>query len=195
MNAWDYVLAGVTWFLLLVARVVMIALGLVVVAVAVPFAVPGVSVSDGRPIVNLPRWAWPWGNDYDGLDGDKRGWWAQNTPLGVDVQSWFARWWWAAWRNPANNLRLLPFFSCPVAYCSIRYVGDYSVEDKAGQGGFQFVRAAYGWRRWYGLYWVKETSPTTARVLRLGFKIKPEHRGTPEPAKGLTFKFNLSKEI
>ena len=70
MSAWNYAAAAVTWLLLLVARVVMIVLGLAVVAVAIPFAVPGVSVSDGRPIVNLPRWAWPWGNDFDGLDGD-----------------------------------------------------------------------------------------------------------------------------
>ena len=71
-------LALLQWAVLLVVRVALIVLGLMVVAVAIPFAVPGLSVSDLRPIVNLPRWAWLFGNDYDGLDGDKRYWWADN---------------------------------------------------------------------------------------------------------------------
>lgn len=70
------------WLFLLACDLVLLILGLVVVAVAIPFRVPGVSVSDGRSIVNLPRWAWLFGNDYDGLLGDKRGWWAENTPFG-----------------------------------------------------------------------------------------------------------------
>lgn len=60
------------WAWLIIARVLGIITGLVMVPVAIPFRVAGVSGSDGRPIVNLPGWAWLWGNDFDGLQGDKR---------------------------------------------------------------------------------------------------------------------------
>lgn len=208
-------LALLQWAVLLVVRVALILVGLPVVALAIPFAVPGLSVSDLRPIVNLPRWAWLFGNDYDGLDGDKRYWWADNCdayvlfgllpllrrlglpldPLPVDC--WLARWWWAALRNPVNNLRLVPGFNCPVSECEIRHLGAYTVEDKPGQGGWQLVSAARrgGASRWYGFYLVAPWSSTRAFVLRLGYKVKPAHAGTDEPGKGMTFKLNPAKAI
>ncbi|MNJ51366.1 hypothetical protein D3C77_466680 [compost metagenome] len=211
----DILLAGCQWLVLLLLRLVLILLGFPVVAVAIHFAAPGVSLSDGRPIVNLPRWVWLWGNDFDGLDGDRRRWWADNCDalvwfglrpllrrcglaLGpLPVESWSARWWWAAVRNPANNLRFLPWVSCPVSECDFAYLGRYSVEDKPGKGGWQFVRATRrgAASRWYGFYAVRVLSESTAAVLRLGFKIKPEHQGTDEPAKGMTFKVNPAKSI
>lgn len=211
----DILPALVQWAVLLVVRVALIVVGLSVVAVAILFAVPGFSLSDGRPIWNLPAWAWLFGNDYDGLDGDKRRWWADNCDdlvlfgllpllrrLGftVDwlaVDSWLARWWWAAVRNPVNNLRLVPGFNCPVSECEIRYLGDYAVEDKPGQGGWQFVSARRrgGVSRWYGFYLALPYGPTRAFVLRLGYKVKPAHQDTDEPGKGMTFKINPAKAI
>lgn len=211
----DFLLAPVQWLAFLLIRLVLIVAGVPVVAVAVLFAVPGVSLSDGRGIVNVPRWAWLWGNNYDGLTGDKRGWWAEQCDalvlfgllpllrrLGLPVPQiratgWLACWWWAAVRNPVNNMRLLPLASCPVARCWISYRGREVVEDRPGAGGFQFVKAAQmdSALRWYGLYWVLPWSSTRAFVLRLGFKIKPEHFGADEPAKGMTFKLNPCKDI
>lgn len=211
-----FVFAGLQWLGLVVLRLVLIVLGLPVVALAVPFPVAGVSLSDGRPIVNLRRWAWLFGNDFDGLDGDKRNWWADNCdalvlfgllpllrrlglPIGsLPVTSWLARWWWAALRNPVNNMRLLPVFSCPVGECLIEHLGAALVEDKPGQAGWQFVsaRRAGGLARWYGLYCVWQLTGERAFVLRLGFKIKPEHAQLAgEPAKGMTFKLNPWKSI
>lgn len=189
--------AVVSWCLLILVRLLGIVAGLLVVALAIPFAVPGYSLSDGRRITNLPRWAWLFGNDFDGLLGDKRLWWAANTPFGWAVDSFLAMWWWAAIRNPVNNMRLVPGLSCPVAECVITYRGAHTVEDKPGLGGWQFVRAQRkgGRSRWYGLYWVHEWSATRALVLRLGYKIKPSHAGSQEPAKGLTFKLNPYKAI
>ncbi|MCO7655663.1 hypothetical protein NJC11_29640 [Pseudomonas aeruginosa] len=208
--------ALVQWTVLALARLAAIVLGLPVVAVAAFFPQAGVSASDGRPIVNLPRWAWLWGNDFDGLDGDKRAWWADNCdalvlfgllPLlrrlrlpvpALPVTSWLARFWWAAVRNPANNMRLLPLFSCPVSECQFGHLGQAVVEDKPGLGGWQFVAAGRPGRLnlWCGFYLVRELTSTRAFVIRLGFKIKPEHAGAiGEPAKGLTFKVNPWKEI
>lgn len=211
----DFPFALVQWLGLILLRVPLIILGFMVVAVAVPFARSDYSRSDGRRIVDLPRWAWLWGNAFDGLDGDRRGWWADNCdalvlfglrPLlrrwwpslaPLPVTSWLARWWWAAVRNPANNLRLVPGVSCPVSECLIEYSGQRLVEDKPGKGGWQFVRATKrgGASRWYGFYAVRVTSAKTAAVVRLGFKIKPDHEGSNEPAKGMTFKVNLAKDI
>lgn len=202
-------------FLLLVVRVFLILVGLPLVAIAIPFARPGLSLSDGRQILNLPRWAWLFGNDYDGLLGDKRLWWRDNCdalvflglrpllrkfgmrldPLRVD--SWVACFWWSAIRNPVNNLRLVPGFFCPVSECVIRYIGDSVVEDRPGFSGWQFVsaRRSGGRSRWYGFYLVYQWKPTRAFVVRLGYKIKPEHLGSDEPGKGMTFKVNPYKEI
>lgn len=208
-------LALLQWAVLLVVRVVLIVVGLPVVAAAIPFAVPGLSVSDLRPIVNLPRWAWLFGNDYDGLQGDKRGWWDANCDaavlfgllpllrrLGVPLDPltkthWLARWWWAAVRNPVNNLRLVPGFNCPVSECVIRFLGTAVVEDKPGYCGWQFVAARHagGRSRWYGFYLVHQWNTSRAFVLRLGYKIKPEHEGSDEPGKGMTFKINPFKAI
>lgn len=183
------------WSWLILARLAGIVTGLVMVALAIPFRVPTVSLSDGRQIVNLPRWAWLWGNDFDGLLGDKRGWWAENTPFGAPADSFLAMYWWAAIRNPANNMRFLDAFSAPVIGSKISYYGRYTVEDKPGMGGWQFVTAEQGARRWYGFYLVHEWGKSRAFAVRLGFKIKPSHAGTYEPAKGLTFKVNPFKAI
>lgn len=207
--------ASLQWFALLVVRVVLILVGLPVVALAMPFSVIDHSVSDGRLIENLPRWAWLFGNDYDGLQGDKRGWWGANCDasvlfgllpllrrLGVPLDpltktDWLARWWWAAVRNPVNNLRLVPGFNCPVSECVIRFLGAPVVEDKPGYSGWQFVAARHagGRSRWYGFYLVHQWNTSRAFVLRLGYKIKPEHEGSDEPGKGMTYKINPFKAI
>lgn len=183
------------WSWLILARLAGIVTGLVMVALAIPFRVPTVSLSDGRDIVNLPRWAWLWGNDFDGLLGDKRGWWAANTPFGWAVDSFIAMYWWAAIRNPANNMRLLSLFSAPIAGSDIKHFGQFTVEDKPGMGGWQFVIVENDGKRWFGFYWVHEWSSTRAFVVRLGFKVKPGHHGALEPRKGLTFKLNPFKAI
>ena len=200
------------WSWLIIARVLGIITGLVVVPVAMPFFVPGVSGSDGRPILNLPRWAWLWGNDFDGLLGDKRKWWDVNcdalvffgllpllrrlVPIPVlQAGNYLAMWWWAAIRNPANNMRFLDAFSAPIMDSKIGYFGRYTVEDKPGLDGWQFVWAEQEGRRWYGFYAVHCWSTNRALVIRFGFKIKPAHAGKQEPRKGLTFKANLYKSV
>lgn len=183
------------WVFLLVSNLILDFLGLFVVAAAIPFRVPGVSGSDGRPIVNLTRWVWLFGNDYDGLLGDKRGWWAANTPFGWPVDSFKAMWWWAAIRNPVNNMRFVKLWQAPVAGSAITYRGDYTVEDSPGQTGWQFVIVENGGRHWYGFYWVRQWNAKHALVVRFGFKVKPSHAGTTEEPKGMTTKINFYKAI
>lgn len=197
MNLWTAIpLAFSQWIFLLVARVVLIVAGLFVVAIALPFRVSRTSVSDGRAIINLPRWAWLWGNDYDGLLGDKRGWWKDNTVFCLPVNSLFAMWWWAAIRNPANNMRRVSLFSCPANKCDIDFIGHLVVEDKPGMSGWRFIVARLGGRCWYGFYFVRQWSAARAFVVQLGFKIKPSHKNDPSAKeKGFTFEVNPVKEI
>jgi hypothetical protein len=188
-------LALTQWTALLLLRLVLIIVGLPIVAVALPFRRNTTSVSDQRPIVVLPSWAWLWSNDYDGVLGDKRGWWDANAPFGLGANHLFSMWVWTAVRNPVNNLRLIPGVSCPVNECHISHAGQRTVEDKPGQGGWQFVTAARRSSRWYGFYAVYQWSDTRAFVVRIGYKIKPGHMLTVEPPKGMTFKINPWKAI
>ncbi len=191
----NLILALTQWTTIFVLRLILILLGLPIVAAAIPFRHLALSVSDNRPILVLPAWAWLWSNDFDGLTGDKRGWWADNTPFGLNVNDWFSMWVWAAWRNPVNNLRRVPGLSCPVSECSIAYAGQALVEDRAGQAGWQLVTARRRSSRWYGFYLVHCWSDTRAFVIRMGYKIKPSHAGSDEEPKGATFKINPWKSI
>lgn len=186
------------WFYLILSTIVFDLLGLIVVAVAIPFAVEDTSVSDGRSILNLPKWAFPWRNDFDGLLGDKRGDWAKITPFGVDVNSWLAKYWWAAIRNPSNNLRRLQPWSAPVQGATCNYWGKAEVNDRPGEGGLQFVVFSYYGNfpgRRYGLYWVHEFGNGRGFVVRLGFKIDVGQIGSEDEPKGYVMKINPWKEL
>lgn len=186
-----------SWLFLIAVRLVLIALGLVVTPVALLFETSSSSVSDGRPILVLPDWAWLWSNDFDGSLGDKRGWWDAHAPFGLGAHHFLSKFIWLAVRNPVNNLRRTDWFSCPVKDCYIDHLGSAVVEDKPGKGGWQLVEAEHQIteERWYGFYWVHEWNERRALVVRLGFKIKPEHADKEEPPKGFTVRLNPWKEL
>jgi hypothetical protein len=66
-------------------------LGLVIVPIALLFT--------PRKATNLPRWAWLWDNDVDGLNGDSG--WQDKHP--ETYSSFFWRFWWLAIRNRTTN--------------------------------------------------------------------------------------------
>lgn len=185
------------WLFLALVRVALTAAGLVVVPLALPFRDWASSASDGRPITVLPRWAWLWSNDFDGTEGDKRGWWHSNAPFGLGAHHWFSRFWWLAIRNPVNNLRRTSLGSCPVDECYIYWWGDFKVADKPGMGGWRLSEAKHRvtGKRWRGFYLVRQWNDSRALVVRLGFKIEPWHENSGEPPKGFTFKLNPWKAI
>lgn len=201
------------WSLLWLVKLLATLLGLLVVPVALHYRVPARSLSDGRIIWTLPRWAFVWGNAFDGMDGDKRFEWEEHCDrkvllgvrpllrrLGLPLRElratdWLARFWWLAIRNPANNLRLTRFGQAPIKGSRIRHWGHYVVEDKPGMGGWQFVVVENYGQRWSGFYLVWCWCATRALVIRLGFKVKPCHACTFEPPKGMTIRFNPIKAI
>ena len=84
----------------LVAWLIMIVLGFFVVAIALPFSHKiGEKNEYGWQMERLPKWAWFWSNDYDGVQGQKNG--KNYTSSALD--SFWGRHNWTAIRNPANN--------------------------------------------------------------------------------------------
>jgi hypothetical protein len=208
----DYVKAVLQWTFLLIANLVTDLVGLVVVLVALPFRVDGVSLSDGRAIKNLPKWAWLFGNDYDGVLGDKRLWWDANADASVwlglrplirkvyknleviDSSSFQAMYWWTAVRNPVNNMRLVKGFQCPLVGSVITYKGQAHVRDDSESAGWQFVTTDNYGKKYYGFYWVYLWNTTHCLVVRLGFKTEPSDAGSTEP-QGMTTKINPYKAV
>lgn len=180
------------------ARVVLVLLGFVMVALALPFAEKDYSAEDARVILNLPRWAYVWGNDFDGALGDKKGLWAADTPFGVSVDSFLAKYWWLAVRNPANNMRRLKWFNAPVSGIPFVYWGQELVADKVGLTGWQLVRFNYSDGTWprVGWYWVKAYgSNGKCLVMRFGYKVEPRYSKMTEEPKGIAFTITPAKTI
>lgn len=181
------------WAFLFVSNLVLVLAGLLVVPLALPFAGPGVSVSDGRAILNLPMWAYIWGNDFDGAWGDKHGNW--KGVFGFDKYHFVSMFWWLAIRNPANNMRRIGLWQCPVEGSSCSVIGKSAVRDAPGEGGWQFVTFTNAGKDYYGFYLVHEWNAERAFVVRLGFKIQPSQIGSGDQPKGFTFKVNPWKNI
>lgn len=73
-----------------------------------------ISKVNGRTIINWKsRLFWVFSNQEDGLDGASE---FRDKPL------WFRIIYWSAIRNPANNLRFVPFLSLKIDPTKIKYV-------------------------------------------------------------------------
>ena len=201
--------AALQWALFLPLRVTLILLGFLMVPLALPFltfegpSIPFTQAPGDWRLARLPAWAWLWSNDRDGALGDERGWWHLNAPFGLGAYHWFSQFWWLAIRNPANNMRFNPWFSCSLTECDYRYWGDKSVKDRPGEGGQRLLLATHKTtgRRYYGFYGVWQWSATRALVIQLGFKPEPSDWAddySTDPSaqwKGLTFEINPWKSI
>lgn len=210
----DYIKALIQWCWLIAANIVLDLIGILLMPFLLPFLKRAYSLSDLRPIYTVKGFFRIFGNDFDGSLGDRRKWWDENC----DQDSYFglipllrkvfpslprlrayhclAQYWWMAWRNPVNNMRLYSAWQAPIAGSKITYKGQYLVEDKVGKTGWQFVttESSKG-KKYYGLYIVKPITKTHAFVIRLGFKVKPEHQGSDEAPKGMTTKISFWKEL
>lgn len=157
--------------LLAVTKVIASLAGLVVVALALPFAYyddpPNLPDTVSRHVdyswryKRLPAWAdWCWGNDKYGAEGN----WFW---LG---KSFWKQYQWLALRNPANNLQRYSIFRFDTQPAEVQYKGDLFVDDVAGKAGWQLVYQ--GWRA--GFYCiVPYGSLNKCLRIRLGYKIDP----------------------
>lgn len=196
-------------FFLALLKVAVALAGLIVVAVAIPFRrYSTVRIQFSQypqlgewSLVRLPEWALWWDNPYDGLLGDKRGWWANER--GGNHESFLSTWLWAAVRNPAN------YFSrnvvgVDVANMVIRLVaGDQEVSEEPGRREWQLLSGVKDGKevRRFWLCFAYPFAPDHALMIDLGWKIKLSHNGTTEDAppqdrfKGLVFVISPWKSL
>lgn len=127
-----------------------------------------------------PRWAWLWGNVNDGVWGPQ--WWRERN-AGWPV--WKLAFVWSAWRNPMNNLHLVPYLHPVIDPKRIRFVA--TSDDPAHPSEWEPKPLGLQWSfTWQGIYagvvvryqWSQERHTQ----LRLGWKLLPKDRFgiTPE---------------
>lgn len=127
------------------------ALGLVMVAIGLPFRRvigeprPFLQFSGEWQMIRLPTWLLPWDNAFDGLMGDKRGWW-NNYCLenyGKPATHPYCLWRWAAMRNPANywsrNITGIDVTNWTIS----KLAGDDVVTEDVGTREWQFLVAKH----------------------------------------------------
>jgi hypothetical protein len=200
-------------FLLFCLKVPMLLLGLVVVWVALkgklriesdPKVFSQYPQYGSWRLVRLPKWAILWDNAFDGLWGDKRGWWANycadqyNEPHDSHISMWR----WAALRNPAN------YFSRNV--CGVD-VSTLTIQQRAGNISAEGISPYRGWYLLRGkdqngkiyprFYLEYAFKGTYGLMVDIGWKIKLSHNGTPADApekdriKGIVFTLSPYKEL
>ena len=193
------ILAAVTWPFWATIKAIGIATGLVIVPIALLFRTEE-KIYDtdpkkaypSRKLVHLPKWAWIWDNDAEGMMS-----WMKNWPSicwDGDPTTFLSMFQWAAVRNPANNLRFIRGIAVYLPDVEeAEYWGKEVVSDKwnVDGEGWQFVRCKGKYFPYYSFYWVGKKL-----TIRLGHKIEPAHFkpeyliGKPERKlwKGMTFR-------
>lgn len=188
--------------------------GLIMVAIGIPFRVEYLETTkqftDARyahlgnwVLTRLPAWLRPWDNAFDGLMGDKRGWFANwCVENSINYPSFLAFYVWAAIRNPAN------FWSrnitgCNVVGCAVKVLFGPPVVDEKNPGlhlivahcqngkSYPLISFCFPWR----------FKPTKAVFGKFGWKVKLSHAKTPADAKpqdqikGSVYRCSLWKSI
>ena len=197
------VLAALTWPVWIVIRFAGILSGLVIVPIALLFrneslvTDPARQVYPSRKIVHLPKWAWLWDNDAEGMMSWMDEWpemcWNKNP------DSFLSMFQWAAIRNPANNMRFVKGLACFIPNVTEHtFYGNANVDDKDWQNGkgwnFIYAKGAFPY---FGFNWVGDKF-----YCQIGHKIEPKHfvDGFVDKApdrklwKGMTFRFNRRRD-
>ena len=169
-------------------------LGLVMVAVAIPFRITDESTSRDFTqfpgewkLVRLPGWARFWDNAFDGLWGDKRGWWDNHCreSIGKPCTHPVSMWLWAAIRNPANywgrNITGIDVTDCVIE----KLAGQDTVIEDPGCRGWTFLMATDSkGRRYHRFFCIYAWSscPERGLCIDIGWKISLTHRTVTKDA-------------
>lgn len=139
-------------------------------------------------LVRLPEWLLWWDNQYDGLLGDKRGYWNDQCLKKYNKRAdhpW-CMWLWGAIRNPSNYYsRNVACFD--VSKCDIEKVwGDDKVIEEPGYKCAQFLKATDRdtGRSYYRMFisWAIPFKQDRALMLDIGYKFKLSHAEMPQDA-------------
>ncbi len=165
---------------------------ILIILVGFPLLIAPTLYATARNLNKLP-WGFDklYGNAEDGWNGNGeqrrywkgQGWWPNYLGIVWSEQSFLKRWWlgykWCAFRNPAWNLRLIPFFSISVEphnVFNLSVKGNTLLHDKTGIN-----------KNWYTVTWVtidnekkkasfvyKRLYKDTFIALRWGWKVYPD---------------------
>ena len=139
-------------------------------------------------LVRMPRWLLPWDNQYDGMMGDKRGWWDNwcKENYKKDSTSFKAIYMWTAIRNPANywsrNLTGLDLAGCKITKLAGN-VDEVTEEPGCKEWLFLLCTTANGskYHRFF-MSWAYDKDPTHGIMIDIGWKFKLKHNEMPETA-------------
>ena len=183
------------WALAALVRFPLAVLGFVVVPVALRFS-ETVYGPLGDEHERLPRWAWLWDNDEDGIDGPP--WYRNGYALKHPVAKHFPRFWWLAVRNPVNNLRFVRPFMMVVDSRKVDYIGDrfrsFSIHTARTHRRAIWFLAWQGWRA--GFWLIRPRDDGTHLRIRIGWKVTPWDSYEPVEGRtvGVGFQFMLRRE-
>jgi len=164
-------------------------LGLLTVAIGLPFvkSFPETERAFSQfpaelkwKLVRLPSWLLWWDNQYDGLLGDKRGYWNDQClkKYNKSSDSPWCMWLWTAVRNPANYFGR-NVISMDVARCRVEKVwGDDVVIEEPGKQCRQFLKATRDDGKEFCrmfISWALPFNKERAFMLDIGYKIKLSH--------------------
>lgn len=156
-------------------------------------------------LLRLPKLALLWDNKYDGMLGDKRGWWANYCLTQYDRPHTdrYCMWQWAAVRNPANYWSRV-ICGVDVSRCDFTLLAGTERNDDETPG-FTFLVATdrETGKQWHYFgfalpWWFSKTHIIQGRF---GWKLKMDHAGTAPDAreqdriKGHVFRASLWKDI
>lgn len=152
----------------------------------------------------LPCWALLWDNCYDGMLGDKRGWWANYclTEYKKPNTDRYCMWKWAAIRNPANYWSRV-VCGVDVSRCTMTLLAGQEIVDEDHPGWHFMVATRDDGKEFHSLEFVLPWffDKTHAVYGRFGWKVKMSHTGTAPDAreqdriKGHVYRVSPWKEI
>lgn len=189
--------------LLCIAKILLVLIGFVVVPILLPFRKIDKSSwkENGWMFCNISGW---FGNNFDGLYGDKRGdWISECRAKGRNPYGYLSMYLWSALRNPVNAWSR-SVAACDVSECKIsKILGDDVVVEEPSKGGKQVLLAVSPTNKYFRVFFVIPWffNPNKAILLDLGWKIKLSHNNITkdskdsEKYKGLVLVFSLWKSL
>jgi hypothetical protein len=133
-------------------------------------------------LVRLPKWLLPWDNMFDGMLGDKRGWWDNRCrEKGRTCQSFLSMWLWTAIRNPTNYWSRV-VTGVDVSKINIRTVKSNCTfpSENPGKREWVYLMAEdedgdpLSVRRFF-MSWAYPFDENHGIMIDIGWKIKPDH--------------------
>lgn len=143
--------------------------------------------------VHLPKWAWPWDNNSDGMLGDKRGWWDNYCRENYDTScnALYSMWQWAAVRNPANNWSRY-VTGVDQSRCKVEMLAGTVEDPDDDTPGWNLLLATRDDGKSFPLFqgWLKYPFADKGFYWRFGWKVELNETVVGENWKGSVFKFS-----